>query len=357
MTTTNTTVPAIDEAKLGAFMGLAVADMAAAESSIAVYIGDRLGLYKTLATAESMTAAELASATGTNERLVLEWLRNQTAGGYIEHDSGRFALPPEHALALAHSDSPFFISGAFDVIASIWADAAKIEDAFRGDGALDWGVHDARLYDGVERFYTPGYRANLVSTWLPALEGVVERLEAGAVVADVGCGFGVSTVMMAQAFPNSTFVGSDPHEASIEAARIRAKEAGVEDRVRFEVAAAADLPTAGYDLICIFDALHDMGDPVSAVVAARRALASDGVLMVVEPRAGDDLDSNINPVGRMFYAGSMFLCTPSALSQEGGVALGAQAGPAAITGVIQEGGFERVRVAAETPFNLVFEAR
>ncbi len=347
----------IDETRLAAFMGLAVTDLAAAESSVATYVGDRLGLYRALATADSMSAAELAAATGTNERLVLEWLRNQTAGGYVVHEAGRFILPPEQAAALADSNSPWFIGGVFDVVASMWADTDAVEAAFRGDGGLDWGAHDHRLYEGVERFYGAAYRGSLVTSWLPALDGVVARLNAGAKVADVGCGYGVSTVIMAEAFPNSTFVGSDPHGASIDAATQRAKGAGVDDRVSFETIVAADLPADGYDLVCFFDALHDMGDPVSAAAAAHRALKDDGVLMVVEPRAGDDLDANINPVSRLFYAGSTFLCTPSALSQGDGYALGAQAGPAAISEVLYQAGFRQVRVAAETPFNLVFEAR
>ena len=357
MTATTTPTPTIDESRLEEFLGQAVVDLAAAESAALCYIGDRLGLYRALATADSMTAAELAEATGTNERLVLEWLRNQTAGGYVEHRDGRFTLPPEQAAVLADSTSTAFLGGAFEIIASVWADTGAVEAAFRGDGGLSWGAHDHRLYHGVERFFAPAYRANLVSTWLPALDGVVERLQAGATVADVGCGYGVSTVLLAQTFPSSQFVGSDVHAGSIEAARVRAEQAGVADRVRFEVLHAGDLPAAGYDLVCIFDALHDMGDPVAAVAAARRALLPGGTLMVVEPRAGDDLDQNINPVGRMFYDGSTFLCTPSALSQGGGYALGAQAGPAAITEVLHAGGFDHVRVAIETPFNTVFEAR
>jgi SAM-dependent methyltransferase len=355
--TATTITPTIDEARLEEFLGRAVVDLAAAESAVACYVGDRLGLYRALATAHSMSAAELAAATSTNERLVLEWLRNQTAGGYVEHRDGRFALPPEQAAALADSTSTVFLGGAFEIIASIWADTEAVEAAFRGDGGLSWGAHDHRLYHGVERFFAPAYRGNLLSTWLPALDGVVERLHAGASVADVGCGYGVSTVLMAEAFPTSQFVGSDLHVESIEVARQRAEKAGVADRVRFEVLGAADLPAAGYDLVCIFDALHDMGDPVGAVAAARRALLPGGTLMVVEPRAGDDLDQNINPVGRMFYAGSTFLCTPSALAQEGGYALGAQAGPEAITEVLRAGGFDQVRVATQTPFNTVFEAR
>lgn len=347
----------LDETRLEEFLGRAVVDLSAAESAVAGYIGDRLGLYRAMAGAGPVSAADLAAATGTHERLVLEWLRNQTAGGYVEHHDGRFVLPPEQAAALADSTSPAFLGGAFDIIASIWADTEAIEAAFRGERTLDWGEHDHRLYHGVERFYASAYRGSLLTTWLPALDGVVERLVAGATVADVGCGHGVSTLLMAEAFPSSQFVGSDVHAESITTARARAEKAGVADRVSFEVHAAVDLPPKGYDLVCIFDALHDMGDPVGAVAAARRALLPGGALMVVEPRAGDHLDDNINPVGRMFYAGSTFLCTPTALAQEGGYALGAQAGPEAITEVLHLGGFEQVRVAIETPFNLVFEAR
>ena len=349
--------PAIDAGRLEQFVGRAFADLAAAESAVLAYLGDRMGLYRALAAQDSMTAAELASATDLNERLVLEWLRNQTAGGYVEHAGGRFTLPPEHALALADSGSAVFIGGALEIIASLWADTGTIEAAFRDDGGVPWGAHDSRLYTGVERFYATAYRSSRVSAWLPALDGVVERLGSGGRVADVGSGFGISTIVMAEAFPSATFVGYDIHDESVEAARLRAKEAGIDDRVRFEVSAAATLPPEGFDLVCFFDSLHDMGDPVSAVAAARRALADDGVLMVVEPRAGDDLDDNINTVGRLFYAGSTFLCTPSALAQDGGQALGAQAGPAAISAVLREGGFSQVRVATETPFNLVFEAR
>ncbi|QGG94260.1 class I SAM-dependent methyltransferase [Actinomarinicola tropica] len=355
--TTAPPAPAVDAQRLEDFMSRAVADLAAAESAVAGYIGDRLGLYRALADVPSATAAELAAATGTHERLVLEWLRNQTAGGYVEHRDGRFRLPPEQALALADDTSPVFLGGAFEILASVWADTAKVERAFRGDGAIDWGDHDHRLYHGVERFYGPAYRGSLVQEWLPALDGVVDRLAAGARVADVGCGYGLTTTIMAQAFPASTFVGIDAHAPSIEAARDGAVAAGVADRIRFEVRDAGDVPAEGFDLVCIFDALHDMGDPVAAAASARAALAEDGVLMVVEPRAADDLDDNLNPVARMFYAGSTFLCTPSALAQDGPHALGAQAGPAVLTEVLHAAGFTDVRVAAETPFNLVLEAR
>ncbi|MDN4479918.1 class I SAM-dependent methyltransferase [Demequina muriae] len=351
------TVETIDATKLEAFMGRAVTDLAAAESSAATYLGDRLGLYRAMASGRQMTAGELAALTGTHERLVLEWLRNQAAGGYIEHEDGRFTLPPEHAAALADEESPYFLGGFFEIIAAVWADTELLEGAFRGDGALAWGAHDPRLYRGVERFYGATYRSSLVQAWLPALDGVTERLEAGATVADIGCGYGLATTLMAAEFPRSTFVGYDSHGASIEAARDRAHQAGVTDRVRYEELDAVDLPARGFDLACFFDALHDMGDPIGAAAAARRALAEDGVLMVVEPRAGDRLEDNVGPIGRAYYAGSTLLCTPGALAQGGQHVLGAQAGPAALTEVLRAAGFSRVRVAAETPFNLILEAR
>src|SRR5690554_2547566 len=351
------TIDTIDSTRLEEFLGRAVTDLAAAESAAATYLGDRLGLYRAMATGERMTAGELASRTGTNERLVLEWLRNQTVGGYVDHADGSFWLPPEHAEALAHEASPYFLGGAFEIIAAIWADAEKLEGAFRGDGAIAWGAHDPRLYRGVERFFGATYRSSLVQAWLPALDGVVERLERGALVADIGCGYGLSTAAMAAAYPRSTVVGYDNHAASIEAARERSAEAGVSDRVTFEVRGAGEVPARGFDLACFFDALHDMGDPVGAAAAARASLADDGVLMVVEPRAADRLEDNVGPVSRTYYAGSTFLCTPSALAQPGQHALGAQAGPAALTEVLNAAGFSRVRVAAETAFNLVLEAR
>ena len=347
----------LDPARLETFVGRMVSDLAAAESAAATYVGDRLGLYRAMTGGGAMTPAELAGRTGTNERLVLEWLRNQTAGGYVEHEDGRFRLPPEHAAALADEESPYFLAGAFEIIAAIWSDTGAIEEAFLGDGALAWGDHDSRLYSGVERFYGATYRSSLVQAWLPELDGVAERLEAGAAVADVGCGYGLSTVVMAEAFPGSTLVGYDSHAPSIDAARARAARAGVDDRVQFEVRDASEAPQDEFDLVCFFDALHDMGDPVGAAAAARRALRADGVLMVVEPMAGDRLEDNVGPVARTYYAGSTFLCTPSALAQEGHHALGAQAGPAALTEVLEAAGFTRVRVAARTPFNLVLEAR
>ena len=333
-----------------------MSDLAAAESGVASYIGDRLGLYRAMADAGWITPAELAERTGTNERLVLEWLRNQTAGAYVEHDSGRFRLPPEHTLVLADPQSAVFLGGIFQIVASMWADVETAEAAFRGNGGIHWGAHDPRLYEGVDRLFAPIYRNHLVADWLPALSGVVERLRAGGRVADVGCGYGASTIELAKAFPAATVVGYDSHEGSIDTARRRAKDAGLDDRPGFEVVDAADLPAGGFDLICFLDALHDMGDPVGAAASARRALAPGGVLMAVEPKAADDLDSNVGPAHRLFYAGSVFLCTPSALAQ-GGRALGGQAGPAAITAVLRDAGFADIRVATETPFNYVFEAR
>lgn len=354
MTTTITTT--FDEARLETFLGRAVTDLAAAESSVASYIGDRLGLYREMADGQWRTAAELAAATGTNERLVLEWLRNQTAGEYVEHDSGRFMLPVEHAAALADPDSPVFLGGIFQIVAAMWADVEAAEAAFRSDGGIDWGAHDHRLYEGVDRLFAPVYRAHLVSDWLPALDGVVDVLDRGGKVADIGCGFGSSTITLAEAFPQATVVGLDYHAGSIQEASRRAEERGLGRQLRFEIVDAVDLPEDGFDLACFFDALHDMGDPVGAATSARKALAEDGVLMAVEPKAADALDDNISPVNRLFYAGSVFLCTPSALAQ-GGDGLGAQAGPTATLEVLHQAGFSSVRVATETPFNYVYEAR
>jgi SAM-dependent methyltransferase len=346
----------IDQARLETFLGRAVNDLAAAESSVACYIGDRLGFYAELADGTWRTAADLAASTGTNERLVLEWLRNQAAGEYVEHSDGSFRLPAEHAMAVADPNSPVFLGGVFQIVASMWADVEKSEAAFRGDGGFNWGDHDHRLYEGVDRLFAPIYRAHLVADWLPALDGVADTLARGGKVADVGCGFGSSTIELARAFPDATVIGYDSHVGSIEEAARRAKEAGLDGRPSFEVVEAAALPSEGFDLVCFFDALHDMGDPVAAAASARDSLVDGGVLMAVEPKAADDLDDNINPAGRLFYAGSVFLCTPSALAQ-GGEALGAQAGPTATLALLRAAGFSSVRVATETPFNYVYEAR
>ena len=349
----------INEAKLEAFMGQAVADMGAIISAPLFLIGEKLGLYKAMAHAGPLTSEEVAERSGAAERNVREWLRNQAAGGYITYDAeeDRYTLPDEHALALADEDSPFYILGVYDSIASLYADEDQLLEAFRSGRGMGWHEHDHRLFRGTERFFRPGYRGHLVSEWIPALDGVQAKLERGAKVADVGCGHGASTVIMAEAFPNSQFVGFDYHEASIERAAEAAQQAGVGDRISFEVAAAKDYPGSGYDLVCVFDCLHDMGDPVGAAAHVRETLDSDGAWMIVEPFANDRVEENLNPVGRVFYGASTVICTPASLAQEVGLALGAQAGQARLTDVLNEGGFTRVRRATETPFNLVLEAR
>jgi SAM-dependent methyltransferase len=308
---------------------------------------------------EPVTAAQLAERTGTTERYVREWLCAQAAGGYLEYDpaDGTFRLPPEQAMALADEDSPAFIPGAFQLVASMVKDEAHIAERFRTGDGFGWHEHHHDLFAGTERFFRPGYLANLVPAWLPALDGVIEKLEAGARVADIGCGHGASTVILAEAFPNSTFAGSDYHEESIAAAREAAERAGVADRATFEVAGAAEFGGGPFDLVCVFDALHDMGDPVGAARHVLGQLAPDGTWMVVEPAAGDRLEDNLNPVGRVYYSASTLLCTPNSLSQDVGLALGAQAGPARLEAVMREAGFTRVRVAATTPFNIVLEVR
>ena len=347
----------IDQARLEAFMGQFVQDMGAAATAPLVVLGDKLGLYKAMADGEPVTPAELAERTGCRERYLREWLCQQAASGYVEYEAGAFRLPPEQALALAHDDSPVFIPGAFQLLAAIIKDEPHITERFRSGEGMGWHEHDHDLFEGTERFFRPGYLANLVDAWLPSLDGVVEKLRAGARVADIGCGHGASTILMAQAFPASTFAGSDYHEGSIDAARRAAERAGVADRVTFEVASAKDFGGGPFDLVCVFDALHDMGDPVGAAAHVRSQLADDGTWMVVEPIAGDNVEDNLNPVGRVFYAGSTMLCTPASLSQEVGLALGAQAGEARLAEVLHEGGFSRVRRTAETPFNLVLEVR
>ena len=351
--------PAIDEARLEAFMGQAVSDMSAAMSAPMTMLGDKLGLYKAMAGAGPLTAGEVAERAGCAERYVREWLANQAAGGYVDYDeaTATFTLPAEHAMALADEDSPFYVMGAFDVLASVWADEEKFLEAFRTGDGIPWSDHDHRLFHGTERFFRPGYQAHLTAEWIPALDGVEEKLRAGGHVADVGCGHGASTIIMAKAYPASTFVGIDNHEGSIERARELAAEDGVADRCTFEVGTAQRFTGGQFDLICNFDCLHDMGDPLGAAQTARRMLAPDGAYMIVEPMAGDRLSDNINPVGRMYYGASTVICTANALSQEPRTALGAQAGEARLTDVLQEAGFTKVRRAAETPFNMVLEAR
>ncbi len=351
--------PNIDEAKLEAFMGQALADMGAIISAPLFIIGEKLGLYKAMAGAGPLSSEEVAERAGAPERNVREWLGNQAAGGYVTYDpqSDRYTLPDEQALALADEDSPFYILGMYDSIASIYADEDRILEAFRSGEGMGWHEHDHRLFRGTERFFRPGYRAHLVSEWIPSLYGATDKLDRGAKVADIGCGHGASTIIMAEAFPNSSFSGFDYHMPSIERARHAAREAGVSDRVVFEAAAAKEYPGHDYDLVCAFDCLHDMGDPVGASAHVRDTLAPDGAWMIVEPYANDRVEQNLTPVGRVFYGASTVICTPASLSQEVGLALGAQAGEARLREVLAEGGFGRVRRAAETPFNMILEAR
>jgi SAM-dependent methyltransferase len=355
----STTIQPVDQAKLDEFMGRFVGDLGAALSAALVVIGDRLGLYRAMADGQPVGPDELAERTGTDARYVREWLSNQAAGGYVNYDSdqGTFSLSPEQAFTLAQEDSPAFVPGAFQVATAAIKDEEKIERAFVGRHGVGWHEHHDDLFSGTERFFRPGYAANLVSSWIPALGGVEDRLQTGARVADVGCGHGASTLLMAQAFPRSEFVGFDYHAPSIEHARGAAAEAGLGDRARFEVASAKDYPGDAYDLVCMFDCLHDMGDPVGAAAHVLRSLAPDGTWLIVEPYAGDRLEDNLNPVGRVYYGASTLVCTPASRAQEVGLALGAQAGEARLREVVTAGGFTRFRRATETPFNLVLEAR
>jgi len=347
----------MNEKRLNEFMGRLLTDMGGAAMMVSVMIGEELGLYRALADGAAVTADELSAKTGCHARLVREWLYAQAAAGYIEMVGDRFRLPPEQALALAVEDSPVYVAGGIGVFASLVLDKEKLVAAMRGDGALAWGDHHPSLFLGAERFFRPGYRAHLVAEWLPALEGVVPKLEAGAAVADVGCGHGASTIIMAEAFPASRFFGFDYHPPSIETANRRAAEAGVQHRVTFEVATAKNYPNRQYDLVCFFDCLHDMGDPVGAARHAYETLRPDGTVLLVEPFAGDQPQENFTLVGRLFYAASTFICTPNSLSQEVGLGLGAQAGQRRLQEVFREAGFKHFRRAAETPFNLVLEAR
>jgi ubiquinone/menaquinone biosynthesis C-methylase UbiE len=349
----------VDDAKLEVFMGQALGDLGAAISGLMVYLGDQLGLYKAMAAAGPMTPAELAARTETDERYVREWLDNQAAGGYVTYDAAArtYELPPEQALALADEDSPAFLPGGFTGIVAAYIDADAFVDAFRTGRGVGWHEHDSRLFVGTERLFRPGYKGYLASDWIPKLDGVDARLRAGGTAADVGCGHGASTILMAQAYPSSRFVGFDYHAPSIDMARRRGTEAGVADRVRFEVASAKDYPQDGYDLITFFDCLHDMGDPVGAAVHARRALAEAGTVMLVEPFAGDRPEDNHNPVGRAFYGFSTVICTMASRAQEVGLALGAQAGEARLREIFEQAGFTSFRRATETPLNIVFEAK
>jgi SAM-dependent methyltransferase len=347
----------MDEAKLHEFMGKLVTDMGGAAMIANVILGEELGLYRAMADGVPITADELATKTGCNARLIREWLSAQAAAGYVEPVEERFRLPPEQALALAVEDSPVFVAGGAVVLATLFLDKDKLVAAMRGNGALAWGEHHPCMFGGTERFFRPGYRAHLVAEWLPALDGVVPKLEAGAVVADVGCGHGASTVILAQAYPASRFFGFDYHAPSIATATQRAADSGVADRMTFSQATAKNYTGHDYDMICFFDCLHDMGDPVGAARHAYQALKADGTVLLVEPFAGDHLQENLNPVGRLFYAASTFICTPNSLSQEVGLGLGAQAGESRLRNVFMEAGFTRFRRATATPFNLIFEAR
>jgi len=348
---------AVNEDKLNEFLGKAIGDLGAAMSAVLVLIGDELGLYAALAEAP-LTSGELADRTGTSERYVREWLANQAAGGYVEYDSAsdRYHLSEEQALCLANPDGPVDLPGGYSVVEDLFHVKDRAVENFRGGTGMEWGEHHPCLFRGTERFFRSGYNASLLTEWLPALDGAVEKLEAGGRAADIGCGHGVTTILMAQAFPKSQFVGIDYHDASIETARAHAASAGVTN-ARFEVADATSYQGDGYDLIAFFDCLHDMADPAGAARHARDSLDPDGHCLLVEPAAGDSVSDNLNPVGRVFYGASTLICVPVSLAQQG-PALGAQAGERRLAEVMMTGGgFTRFRRAAETPFNLVFEAR
>jgi SAM-dependent methyltransferase len=349
---------ALDENRLNEFLGRFVGDLGAAVAAGAVVVGDRLGLYRALVE-RPLRPEELAELTGTAPRYVEEWLRGQAAGGYVTYDAQArtYGLTEEQAFVLADPDGPVYAPGAFELAVATLRAEPEITAAFRTGEGFPWHEHDHGVFSGCERFFRPSYVASLVPAWLPALDGVLEKLRAGARVADIGCGHGASTVLMASEFPASRFAGSDGHDASIAQARLRAKEAGVEDRVEFEVATAQSFGGSGYDLVTTFDALHDMGDPLGAARHVRERLAADGTWMIVEPYAGETVADNLNPVGRVYYAFSTFLCVPNALSQSGGYSLGAQAGEAPMAQLAADAGFSRFRRVAETPFNLVYEAR
>jgi 2-polyprenyl-3-methyl-5-hydroxy-6-metoxy-1,4-benzoquinol methylase len=350
---------AIDQDKLHEFLVKAIVDFGATFTAALIRIGDKLGLYKALAAGGPQTSAELAKKTGTAERYVREWLSAQAAGGYVTYDpgAGKFYLSEEQAFAMADESSPVFLPGAFQVALAAVKAEELLTERFKTGKGLGWHEHHHELFEGTERFFRPGYAANLVATWIPSLEGVDQKLKSGGRVADIGCGLGASTILMAKSYPKSEFVGFDYHDKSIESAKQRAKDAGVSDRIRFEVAKAKDYPGKDYDFVTFFDCLHDMGDPAGASAHVRSTLKKDGTWMIVEPNAGDKLEDNLNPIGRAFYGASTLLCTPASLDQEVGLALGAQAGEKRLREVVTGGGFTRFRRATQTPFNLIFEAR
>jgi 2-polyprenyl-3-methyl-5-hydroxy-6-metoxy-1,4-benzoquinol methylase len=348
-----------DMQKLDAFVNRLLGDIGAATSGALVILGDHLGLFKAMADGEPLTAAELAGRVGVKERYVREWLSAQAASDYIIYDerTDRFSLTPEQAMVFAQEDSPAFFMGAYDMIQSMWMDEPKVAEAFRTGKGLGWHEHSLCLFRGTERFFRPGYNNHLIDEWIPALKGMKEKLERGARVADIGCGHGASTILMARAYPESKFHGFDYHGPSVERAREAAKEAGVSDRVTFEQAPANQFAGQGYDLVAMFDCLHDMGDPVGAGRHVRETLAPDGIWMIVEPFAHDTLKENLNPVGRVYYSASTMICTPASLSQDVGLGLGAQAGEMRLRKVAMDAGFHHFRRATETPFNMVFEVQ
>jgi SAM-dependent methyltransferase len=349
----------IDQEKLNALLGQAVHDMGAALHAALILIGDKLGLYRAMADGSLLTPADLAARTGTAERYVREWLNANAAGNYVQYhsESGSYSLSPEQAFVLALDNTPIHLPGFYHMLASCMKDEEKLTEVFRTGKGFGWHEHEKGLFEGCERFFRPSYLANLTTNWIPALDGVEAKLGAGAKVADVGCGHGASTILMAQAFPKSRFFGFDYHAASIERAREKAQASGVSDRVIFEVAPAKSYPGNDYDFVAFFDCLHDMGDPAGAASHVRDSLAPDGTWMVVEPFANDDIAANLNPIGRIYYSASTLFCVPASLSQEVGLGLGAQAGETRLRNVITSAGFTRFRRATETPFNLVFEAR
>lgn len=349
----------MNESKLENFVDQVFKDMVAGMAGVMTSLGHRLGLYQAMAGAGALTAAELAQKTQTHERYVLEWLNSQAAAGYVTYSPGdrTYELPDEHAMVLANQNSPVFLAPGFDTVASMWLDEEKVMAAFQTGQGIGWGDHHQRLFCGCEAFYRNGYQAHLTTAWIPSIPGLELKLKIGGKVADVGCGHGASTIIMAQAYPNSTFYGFDGHADSIAVARQRAEEAGVGDRIHFEVASAKDFPGSDYDLVCFMDSFHDFGDPVGAAQHAKTTLAENGVLLLVEPRAGDNIEDNLNPVGRLFYAASTAICVPNSVSQEVGLALGAQAGSKRIGEVLSAAGFGTYNRATETPFNIILEAR